>query len=479
MIEQTELDLAIREYSINHIAQSYKKILMYQMVPLFVVFGIVDYYYRPKLIVYWMGYRLLFAGSVIFFHFLLQNESFKKKYTFVVAISTMAIANNIVTLMIIQANEIPALYLTGLIIVSAAGIEIFKLNKTHAFWANFYSFVPLIAYLLIYSNKQQFTIAAIQVSFVTVYCLLSWIYRAQGGYITRKEAEEKLFDKKIIMQQNQNLQSEIDKAIKKIKQQQQSVINSAKMASIGRLVSGVSHELKNPLNFLLPIQTKIFKTIDALLEIRSAYRELGPGSEVHINEVETKCRLEKFIRDKEYIYSTTTTLLNQINNVVAQLNIFSHQSKSEQKVEVSVNQCVKDALALFSSKKLRQRNIQIQVVEEVQLVWVLNKVQFIQVIVNLIQNAIDAIGHSDGNISITIKKDLSKGPSIEIKDNGPGIKEQEASLIFEPFFTTKDVQKGTGLGLSISHEIIANHNASLSLLKSTPGENIFLIQFKP
>ncbi|MFN4111488.1 MAG: sensor histidine kinase [Ignavibacteria bacterium] len=95
--------------------------------------------------------------------------------------------------------------------------------------------------------------------------------------------------------------------------------------------------------------------------------------------------------------------------------------------------------------------------------------KFKQVLLNLIQNSIDAI-ETNGEIEIsTIQKETSV--SIYVKDNGTGINEPEK--IFDPFFTTKN--SGTGLGLSVSQRIIEQHEGSLKLISSRKGETIFEI----
>src|SRR5690606_27600733 len=110
-----------------------------------------------------------------------------------------------------------------------------------------------------------------------------------------------------------------------------------------------------------------------------------------------------------------------------------------------------------------------------------NRHQLIQVMINLLQNAIDALkthrsGADSPRIEITgmIKE---SGYLLSIKDNGPGIDPEDVGRIFDPFFTTKDVGEGTGLGLSICYRIMETHGGRITV-NSEPGKfTEFLLEF--
>jgi signal transduction histidine kinase len=107
----------------------------------------------------------------------------------------------------------------------------------------------------------------------------------------------------------------------------------------------------------------------------------------------------------------------------------------------------------------------------------LNQIQ--QIIINLANNALDAIGDSAGQIIVKTEI-LKDGPlawvCLSVTDTGPGIPPQVLPRIFEPFFTTKPVGKGTGLGLSLVHEIIKKHSGTTDV-ESRPGRTVFRIKF--
>jgi signal transduction histidine kinase len=100
-----------------------------------------------------------------------------------------------------------------------------------------------------------------------------------------------------------------------------------------------------------------------------------------------------------------------------------------------------------------------------------------QVVTNLLNNAVDAIGQN-GNINITLKPDGKEHCLLQIHDDGPGMDEHTKRQIFSPFFTTKTADKGTGLGLYIVKNICHNHDAEISCESEINSGTTFSIQFK-
>jgi signal transduction histidine kinase len=88
--------------------------------------------------------------------------------------------------------------------------------------------------------------------------------------------------------------------------------------------------------------------------------------------------------------------------------------------------------------------------------------QITQVILNLVNNAFDAMGDEEGQLIVTLL-DKEDKVTIEVRDTGPGIPDDIVKKVFEPFFTTKSIGKGTGLGLSITYGIVKMHNGDISL----------------
>jgi signal transduction histidine kinase len=253
---------------------------------------------------------------------------------------------------------------------------------------------------------------------------------------------------------------------KKLKQAQEELIRTEKLASIGRFAAGVAHEVGNPLG--------------AILGYTSILEKEG------IDREESKDYLKRIEKEIE-----------RINHIVRELLDFARPSKFEIR-EVEINQVVKNAISLLSYQK-NFENVETQLELQPDLPMVKgDEAQISQVFINIILNAIDAMPNGgileiqtedlvvenlflsrseqryptrrkgdpvESNYSYMRKADplsavytkFSEGDrlvKIRISDTGVGIREEDLKNIFDPFFTTKAPDKGTGLGLSISLRIV-------------------------
>lgn len=208
---------------------------------------------------------------------------------------------------------------------------------------------------------------------------------------------------------------------------------SEKLASLGRLVTGVAHELRNPIG--------VVKATVQVME--SEYRDIGD--------------LKEF----------TTVIKEQVdrqNRVIQELLDFGRPSKQIAQ-PVNINSLMEKVLT-FTSPMLRQHNILLDVRFDNNLPLVLiDPSKINQVFVNMILNAIQATPEGGRLFIETGAED--QFILIKFRDTGLGIELEQLSRIFDPFYTTKDT--GTGLGLSICHQIIKSHNGNIQV-SSTPGE---------
>ena len=217
---------------------------------------------------------------------------------------------------------------------------------------------------------------------------------------------------------------------------QKQIYQAEKLASIGRLASGIAHEINNPLNGI-------------------------------------KNCLYTIKREPENVSQTQTYLelvnegLEHIEMVVQKLLGFSRQ-KSKSIAPVNLNEEIEKVLSLLSYR-LEQQQIQIDL-DLAPLPYIEADRQLLQeVMMNLVLNSFDSVAES-GQIAIKTRKIENNRILIEISDNGVGIPPEHINQIFDPFFTTKDEGKGTGLGLSVSLGIIEAHGGQIQV-ESQPNEN--------
>jgi two-component system sensor histidine kinase PhcS len=239
---------------------------------------------------------------------------------------------------------------------------------------------------------------------------------------------------------------ELEKADRKIKEDEAQIVQQEKMTSLGRYSAGLMHDILNPLNFA---RTGLFL-------LRKKTRGLPPDTQAEIGQV----------------LNDINDGLKRVNDIVSDLRTFTHPG--EQPAELlELNEIFNVALR-FVSNNLKEQNISVQLdVTPGQKAW-LSRNQFILVLVNLLENAVDALAGKTFAAGeqpfIRITSSEEKGRSlIFIRDNGPGIPPEIRSKIFDPFFTTKDIGKGTGLGLSICFGIVRGYGGSIRV-ESEPGQ---------
>jgi signal transduction histidine kinase len=227
----------------------------------------------------------------------------------------------------------------------------------------------------------------------------------------------------------------LEKANQELKQAQQEVIRVEKLASVGRLSSGIAHEIGNPIGIV------------------TGYIELLKQDDISDEE------------RSEFI-TRTENEINRINTIIRQLLDFSRPSAARAQ-PVSVHDIVHDIVDAFKFQPVASTiDLELDLGAETDTVNA-DSDQLRQVFLNLLINAADAItsikDRSDGKITIksevatTSQVDTGKHSNVltvEFVDNGPGIPSENLDNIFDPFYTTKEPGEGTGLGLSVSFMII-------------------------
>lgn len=215
---------------------------------------------------------------------------------------------------------------------------------------------------------------------------------------------------------------------------QSQLIQSAKLASLGEIATGIAHELNQPL------------------------ASISMNAEMMLEEVQ-----EKKVTSLEGFCQIILEQVERASIIVNHLKTFGRKSSLADQKEYDLNQIIHNAFSLLQ-EQFRLRDIQLQrELYSEHLLCLCNKVQIEQVLINLLVNARDAVENQPEKKIWIRSFPQEKWNIIEVQDNGMGISKKNKSSLFEPFFTTKDVGKGTGLGLSISHGIIKNHQGEIEV----------------
>lgn len=229
----------------------------------------------------------------------------------------------------------------------------------------------------------------------------------------------------------------------------QQMAHIEKMANIGRLAAGIAHEINNPLQ-LIQMQAG---WIDELLQ------EENPGNVTNLDEYRKSVG-----KIKQHV--------NRAGTITHRLLGFSRKISSE--YDVQINELIKETISFLESEA-QSNNITLNLRLQDDLPTVrTDGAQVQQVLLNLIENSLDAVG-SEGQVDITSE---SKGNEIFIMviDNGPGIKAEVLQRIWDPFFTTKEAGKGTGLGLSICSDIAHKLGGSITAENRVSGGARFTLK---
>jgi two-component system NtrC family sensor kinase len=227
-----------------------------------------------------------------------------------------------------------------------------------------------------------------------------------------------------------------------LRRTQEQLLQSEKMAAVGQLISGVAHELNNPLTAIL------------------GYSQLLKSEEfVHARGADY---LEKLYKQAQ-----------RTHHIVQNLLSFARQQKPH-RAPVQLNQILEDTLVLREFD-MKLHNIVIHREFDPQLPMTAGDFhQLEQVFLNLLNNAVDAIQEKGGSGEIWIRTETNgQRLSVEITDSGPGV--TNPHKVFDPFYTTKPVGKGTGLGLSICYGIVKEHGGEIQVRNSPPRGATFSI----
>ncbi len=242
------------------------------------------------------------------------------------------------------------------------------------------------------------------------------------------------------------LLNETRQAYENLSHTQEQLLQSEKMAAIGQLISGVAHELNNPLTAILGFSQ--------LLSTNGTVNERG------LEYVE---KLHKQARRTHRI----------VNNLLS----FARQQKPE-RLPVRINQVLDDTIAL-REYDLRVNNIEVhrEFGQNLPLIGA-DAHQLQQVFLNVLNNAVDAVLERSDRGEIWVRTSEEDGQVIiEFIDSGPGI--NDTHRVFDPFYTTKPVGKGTGLGLSICYGIISEHGGEISVRNNPPRGALVKIALSP
>lgn len=311
------------------------------------------------------------------------------------------------------------------------------------------------------NEQARYTEADLELGRVLVNLITLVIDNAKLHHENQQRIEQYKNTEDLLKKQNKEIQATSNK-LQEVQQQQ--LIQSEKMASVGQLAAGVAHEINNPIGYINSNLTSLKHYIDNLLALIAIYEQAEASSAnteqlAHIKAFKQKIDLEFLKTDVLDLLEESHEGATRVKKIVQDLKDFSHLGGDDNWQWTNLHVGLESTLNIVNSEiKYKAKVIkEFGGLPEVKCL----PHQLNQVFMNLLVNAAHAI-ENEGIITLRTGTE-NDHVWVEISDTGKGIAPEHLSKIFDPFFTTKPVGKGTGLGLSVSYNIIKKHQGEIQL----------------
>ena len=252
--------------------------------------------------------------------------------------------------------------------------------------------------------------------------------------------------------------SALERSHQQLQEAQIQLVRNEKLASLGRLLAGVAHELNNPISFVYANAHALEKYLG---RFETYFERVQAGAErEELVRLRSELKLERNLKNLRDAIHGARDGAERVRDIVADLRRLSAEGSGTRAVFdlADTARVAANWVERGSKSGIRTRFTGL---DTLPVTGTAGHVQ--QIVMNLVQNAMDAARDTDGaSITIDIARDGADAV-LTVRDTGPGVDPAHGTAIFDPFFTTKPVGQGTGLGLSISHKIAEEHGGSLTL----------------
>ena len=273
-------------------------------------------------------------------------------------------------------------------------------------------------------------------------------------------------------------QHEIDHAYARLRDAEEQLLQSDKMASIGQLAAGVAHEINNPIGYIYSNLGTLGEYINNLFRVIGAYEKAlrglstdGQERRSELAEIKQQVEYDFLIKDLPNLLAESREGIERVRKIVQDLRDFSRAGYEEEWTLADLHRGLDSTLNIVWND-LKYKCEILRNYGEIPQIECLPS-QLNQVFLNILVNAGHAI-EQRGTITISTGREGER-VFIEIGDSGKGIAAENLGRIFDPFFTTKPVGQGTGLGLSLSYSIVRKHGGHIDVQSRVGGGTRFRI----
>jgi len=260
-----------------------------------------------------------------------------------------------------------------------------------------------------------------------------------------------------------------------LKHTQQQLLHAEKMASLGRLVAGVAHELNNPISFVLGNVLALQRYAGRLQTYLETVHSCACTETPKLESLRRELRIDRILQDMTPLLDGMIEGAERTRDIVDGLKRFSAIDPNADE-PFNLTEVLERSVRWVSRSGFARFCVDLQVPENLPVRGSSGQMQ--QVVINIVQNACDATrGRPAPGLKIGVEE---RGDTFVVRfaDNGPGIAPENLGRLFDPFFTTKPVGQGTGLGLSISYGIVERHGGHLEASNGTEGGAVFTLTLR-
>ncbi|WP_165252237.1 sensor histidine kinase [Paludisphaera soli] len=258
------------------------------------------------------------------------------------------------------------------------------------------------------------------------------------------------------------------------------LMETEKLASLGRLAAGVAHEINNPLAFVVNNLAVLRRAVQDAMRVLEAYREraadparVGADVVAEMAQLEDEIDLPYLRENLPRLFESSAEGLKRVSAIVQNLRDFARLDEAEFK-DVDVNAALRSTLEALRHEIFKKSIRVTNAFQELPPVSC-HAGKLNQTFLNLLLNAIQA-SEPEGVVEIRTRPDGEAAVLVEIEDHGCGIRPEELPHIFEPFYTTKPVGSGTGLGLSVGYGMVRDQGGSIEVESAVGRGSLFRVK---